>query len=169
MNASDETCPSNLDQYCRHFAVHDRVPSALSSCHAEVSCGELVAGVKLPAFKMDHDPNQDSAVQSLGVAHGGAVIQACRETYVKSLYAIIRLASLQTAFRTLDDEIKMTGCRVNALEYMVLGNEAFYDICFRTLKLTTPTYGDLNHLASAAMGEVTTRFSLLLAGCGRWS
>lgn len=27
-------------------------------------------------------------------------------------------------------------------------NEALYDICFRTLKLTTPTYGDLNHLVS---------------------
>merc|ERR1712071_140332 len=27
-----------------------------------------------------------------------------------------------------------------------MGNEALYDICFRTLKLTTPTYGDLNHL-----------------------
>ena len=30
-----------------------------------------------------------------------------------------------------------------------------YDICFRTLKLTTPTYGDLNHLVSAAMSGVT--------------
>jgi len=29
-------------------------------------------------------------------------------------------------------------------------------ICFRTLKLTTPTYGDLNHLVSAAMSGVTT-------------
>ena len=27
-----------------------------------------------------------------------------------------------------------------------IDNEALYDICFRTLKLTTPTYGDLNHL-----------------------
>ena len=26
--------------------------------------------------------------------------------------------------------------------------QALYDICFRTLKLTTPTYGDLNHLVS---------------------
>eukprot|EP00439_Symbiodinium_sp_Y106_P080605 s1294_g19.t1 len=34
-------------------------------------------------------------------------------------------------------------------------NEALYDICFRTLKLTTPTYGDLNHLVSAAMSGVT--------------
>jgi len=30
-----------------------------------------------------------------------------------------------------------------------------YDICFRTLKLAQPTYGDLNHLISAAMSGVT--------------
>ncbi|KAF0686217.1 hypothetical protein As57867_021934, partial [Aphanomyces stellatus] len=39
----------------------------------------------------------------------------------------------------------------NADEVMCLDNEALYDICFRTLKLTTPTYGDLNHLVCAAM------------------
>merc|ERR1712118_58683 len=44
----------------------------------------------------------------------------------------------------------------NADEVMVLDNEALYDICFRTLKLTTPTYGDLNHLVSAAMSEQFT-------------
>jgi tubulin beta len=33
--------------------------------------------------------------------------------------------------------------------------QALYDICFRTLKLTTPTYGDLNHLVSACMSGVT--------------
>merc|ERR1712124_116601 len=44
----------------------------------------------------------------------------------------------------------------NADECMLLDNEALYDICFRTLKLTTPTYGDLNHLVSAAMSGVTT-------------
>jgi len=36
-----------------------------------------------------------------------------------------------------------------------LDNEALYDICFRTLKLAQPTYGDLNHLISAAMSGVT--------------
>merc|ERR1712194_122997 len=45
----------------------------------------------------------------------------------------------------------------NADEGQLLDNEALYDICFRTLKLTTPTYGDLNHLVSAAMSGVTTR------------
>ncbi|KAL4707179.1 hypothetical protein ACJJTC_018914 [Scirpophaga incertulas] len=37
-----------------------------------------------------------------------------------------------------------------------IDNEALYDICFRTLKLKTPTYGDLNHLVSLAMSGVTT-------------
>ena len=30
----------------------------------------------------------------------------------------------------------------NSDESFLLDNEALYDICFRTLKLTTPTYGD---------------------------
>jgi tubulin beta len=43
----------------------------------------------------------------------------------------------------------------NADNVTILDNEALYDICFRTLKLTTPTYGDLNHLVSAAMSGCT--------------
>merc|ERR1712167_267073 len=43
----------------------------------------------------------------------------------------------------------------NADEVMCIDNEPLYDICFRTLKLTTPTYGDLNHLVSAALSGVT--------------
>jgi tubulin beta len=37
----------------------------------------------------------------------------------------------------------------------VIDNEALYDICFRTLKLQTPTYGDLNQIVSTAMSGVT--------------
>lgn len=44
----------------------------------------------------------------------------------------------------------------NTDETYCIDNEALYDICFRTLKLTTPTYGDLNHLISATMSGVTT-------------
>lgn len=43
----------------------------------------------------------------------------------------------------------------NADEVQVIDNEALYDICFRTLKLSTPTYGDLNHLVSAGMSGIT--------------
>jgi len=43
----------------------------------------------------------------------------------------------------------------NSDEVMVCDNEALYDICFRTLKLTTQLYSDLNHLISIAMSGVT--------------
>ena len=39
----------------------------------------------------------------------------------------------------------------NTDESYCIDNEALYDICFRTLKLTNPTYGDLNHLVSLTM------------------
>jgi len=44
----------------------------------------------------------------------------------------------------------------NTDETFCIDNEALYDICFRTLKLTSPTYGDLNHLVSVTMSGVTT-------------
>ncbi|RXG72889.1 Tubulin beta-2 chain [Armadillidium vulgare] len=44
----------------------------------------------------------------------------------------------------------------NTDETFCIDNEALYDICFRTLKLQNPTYGDLNHLVSLTMSGVTT-------------
>lgn len=43
----------------------------------------------------------------------------------------------------------------NADSVMCIDNEALYDICFRTLKLTNPNYGDLNHLVSQVMSGIT--------------
>merc|ERR1712217_77216 len=79
-----------------------------------------VAGVALPSFKLIHSNEKDAALANLGVSHGGAVINACRDTYVKAVIALIKLASLQTSFKTLDLEIKMTSRRVNALEYVLI-------------------------------------------------
>jgi len=41
---------------------------------------------------------------------------------------------------------------------MVIDNEALYDICYNTLKLTNPSYSDLNHLVAAVMSGVTCSF-----------
>lgn len=79
-----------------------------------------VAGVHLPSFKFNYDPSKDSNVHTLGIAQGGAVLQKSRETHLKTLELIIKMASLQTSFVTLDEEIKMTGRRVNALEYVII-------------------------------------------------
>ncbi|CAZ81336.1 unnamed protein product [Tuber melanosporum] len=44
----------------------------------------------------------------------------------------------------------------NSDETFCIDNEALYDICMRTLKLSAPSYGDLNHLVSAVMSGVST-------------
>lgn len=89
------------------------------SCTVQLKA-DNVAGVALPVFKMHHDPTKDAATATLGVAHGGAVISACRQEYFKAVCVLVKLASLQTSFKTLDEEIKMTSRRVNALEYVLI-------------------------------------------------
>merc|ERR1711892_170037 len=44
----------------------------------------------------------------------------------------------------------------NTDETFCIDNEALYDICMRTLKIPSPSYGDLNHLVSLTMSGVTT-------------
>merc|ERR1711861_82768 len=51
---------------------------------------------------------------------GGAVIQQTRAVHVETLETIVKMASLQTSFVTLDLAIKTTSRRVNALEYVVI-------------------------------------------------
>merc|ERR1712241_1571894 len=79
-----------------------------------------VAGVSIPAFQMNYDATRDTSIQTLGAAHGGAVLKSCRDTYLKAVTELIKLASQQTAFKTLDEEIKMTSRRVNTLEYVLI-------------------------------------------------
>ncbi|KAL3694705.1 hypothetical protein R1sor_008356 [Riccia sorocarpa] len=45
--------------------------------------------------------------------------------------------------------------KVSYTSVWCLTTRALYDIYFRTLKLTTPAFGDLNHLISATMSGVT--------------
>ncbi|KAL0375401.1 UNVERIFIED_CONTAM: V-type proton ATPase subunit D [Sesamum radiatum] len=54
-----------------------------------------------------------------GLARGGQQVQACRAAYVKAIELLVELATLQTSFLTLDEAIKTTNRRVNALENVV--------------------------------------------------
>eukprot|EP00922_Rhytidocystis_sp_ex-Travisia-forbesii_P051868 GHVS01076999.1.p1 GENE.GHVS01076999.1~~GHVS01076999.1.p1 ORF type:complete len:249 (+),score=50.13 GHVS01076999.1:85-831(+) len=80
---------------------------------------ENVAGVRLPIFQIQTDTSID-VMGNIGVASGGQVIHTARDKHLRALSALIRLASLQTAFFTLDEEIKMTNRRVNALDNVVI-------------------------------------------------
>ena len=77
-----------------------------------------MAGVKLPRFEVLADGG-GSKMDMAGLGKGGAQLQACRKKYMEAIELLIELASLQTAFLTLDNAIKTTNRRVNALENVV--------------------------------------------------
>jgi V-type H+-transporting ATPase subunit D len=65
-----------------------------------------VAGVKLPVFT-EYETGQEIH-ENLGLAGGGRQISNCREKFREFLVLLIRLASLQTSFITLDEALKVS-------------------------------------------------------------
>ena len=66
-------------------------------------------------------------------------------TFIKGLKIKV-LCLFDTSYYLLNKDLKKNNFEIKAL----------YEICFRTLKLKTPAYPDLNHLVSQTMSGVTT-------------
>ncbi|KAJ2756255.1 H(+)-transporting V1 sector ATPase subunit D [Coemansia pectinata] len=81
---------------------------------------ENVSGVLLPAFERDTRMGGGSQFELTGLGRGGQQIQKARAVYMTAVEMLVELASLQTAFVILDEVIKLTNRRVNAIEYVII-------------------------------------------------
>ncbi|KAJ3974649.1 ATP synthase subunit D-domain-containing protein [Lentinula raphanica] len=93
---------------------------------------ENVSGVVLPAFEVDRVSGSGliclivSNIHTridfnlTGLGRGGQQVLKAKEVYAKAIETLVELASLQTAFTILDEVIRATNRRVNAIEHVVI-------------------------------------------------
>lgn len=105
------------------YIVQESVKSASFRVRAKQ---ENVSGVLLPAFEADIKDKSNGAQGSggefalTGLSRGGQQVNKAREVYTQALKVLVELASLQTAFVILDEVIRMTNRRVNAIEHVII-------------------------------------------------
>ncbi|XP_032456495.1 tubulin beta chain-like isoform X2 [Nasonia vitripennis] len=106
-------------------------------------------------FQMTH-----SLGGGTGSGMGTLIISKIRDEYPDRIVSTFSVVPSPKVSDTVVEPYNATLSICRLMEYTdqtyCMDNEALYDICFRTLKLATPTYGDLNKLVSATMSGVTT-------------
>lgn len=105
----------------RHAAgeFNSKVIANVETANTRIGCSlENVVGVKVLQFEKVTDNTNTEIL--IGLTKGGTQIRKCRDAFTKALDMIIKLGSLQTSFRQLDEAQKVTNRRVQALDNVVI-------------------------------------------------
>ncbi|XP_064215126.1 V-type proton ATPase subunit D isoform X2 [Tribolium castaneum] len=79
---------------------------------------ENVAGVCLPQFEYVTEGSDSFGLA--GLSRGGQHVARLKKSFQEAGKLLVDLATLQTSFLTLDEVIKVTNRRVNAIEYVII-------------------------------------------------
>ncbi|KAI0394184.1 tubulin beta chain [Xylariaceae sp. FL0594] len=109
----------------------------------------------LQGFQMTH-----SLGGGTGSGMGTLLLSKVREEFpdrIMATYSVIPSPKVSdTVVEPYNATLSIGQLIENADETFCIDNEALYDICQRTLKLSSPSYSDLNHLVSAVMSGIST-------------
>ena len=92
------------------------------------------AGVICPEFMITNIDDQRTGNDKniLGITGGGHTLNIAKKHFLEYLTLIVAIATLQTSYKAIDESLKITNRRVNALEYIVIprikGNMKYIDI-----------------------------------------
>ena len=141
----------NMKLLCKYpISGAELVDSVLDVVRKESESTDCLQG-----FQMTH-----SLGGGTGSGLGTLLISKIREEYpdrIMNTFSVVPSPKVSdTVVEPYNATLSVHQLVENTDETFCIDNEALYDICFRTLKLTTPTYGDLNHLVSLTMSGVTT-------------
>lgn len=78
------------------------------------------AGVVCPEFSIRNIGEQKLEKEILGLTGGGHTLSIAKKHFMDYLALIIEIATLQTSYKSIDESLKITNRRVNALEYIVI-------------------------------------------------
>ncbi|CAL4061049.1 unnamed protein product, partial [Meganyctiphanes norvegica] len=110
----------------------------------------------LQGFQLTH-----SLGGGTGSGMGTLLISKIREEYpdrIMNTFSVIPSPKVSdTVVEPYNATLSVHQLVENTDETFCIDNEALYDICFRTLKLTSPSYGDLNHLVSIRLPQISIR------------